>query len=213
MNMIEIFQDYMDQRGIRYIYGSNASLEWYISSDCRLGILRYVLQDTPDGYILYIYIPVKANMTAQTEMLKIAEFVTRINFSLRNGHFELDWNTGELSFRYPLTASGAELDTDFIDSVIHHTLTVINSYGDAFLSILFGNAEVKSCVEDCFVPASEPVAFREEESDADDDDDDDDIPPDWGTENSSLDDDTNEAELYDDTESAEENPDDDDALY
>jgi len=179
MNMIEIFemfQDYLEQENIRYFEAENC-LQWYLSSENRLGFLRCTLQNEANECTLYIYLPVKANRCIQSEMLKIAEFVTRVNFGLSNGNFELDWTNGEVSFRYSIKHS----DT-YAGVIIQDALSIISAYETPFLSAMFGNANVKECLNDYTITEKVVENFN-----------DDDMPPDWGKH---IDNDTNEAELY-----------------
>lgn len=81
----------------------------------------------------------------------VNEFITRANYGLTNGNFEMDLNDGEL--RYKTTVSQHDLlrnDTAAANSMRHLMLlgpTMWSRYGDNLAALLFGFSVDKS-VED-----------------------------------------------------------------
>lgn len=86
----------------------------------------------------------------------VAEFITRANYGLIRGNFEMDFNDGEL--RYKTTISRQDLLSDDASALENMKLLMIlgpsmwKRYGDNLAAFLFGftaNASIKELVEAC----------------------------------------------------------------
>jgi len=76
----------------------------------------------------------------------IAETVARINFGLMVGKFELDYDEGSLRFQAAQILPADELDDQIIERLIGTTLSMLDNYLPAVLSVIYGNELPKDAV-------------------------------------------------------------------
>ena len=58
----------------------------------------------------------------------VAEFVTRVNYGLAIGNFELDYADGEVRFKTSLDVKGAELTQTLVERAVIPNLHAMNTY-------------------------------------------------------------------------------------
>ena len=72
---------------------------------------------------------------------KVADYLSRVNYGLRWGNFELDMSDGEIRYKV-LVDCGKDCDSMPSDSVIEHSLyypiSAMEKYGDSLLGVMFG---------------------------------------------------------------------------
>jgi len=69
----------------------------------------------------------------------IAETIARANYGLMLGKFELDLDDGELRFQVAHILTSDMLDDNVIERMIGVTLSMLDMYLPAFLSVIYGN--------------------------------------------------------------------------
>jgi hypothetical protein len=69
----------------------------------------------------------------------VAETVMRANFGLKVGKFEMDFDDGELRFQAAQILPGDDLDDKTIQRLIGTTMSMLNVYLPAILSVIYGN--------------------------------------------------------------------------
>jgi hypothetical protein len=80
----------------------------------------------------------------------IAQAVARANYGLRVGKFELDLDDGEIRFQTSHILHDDAVGQDVIDRLIGNTMSMLDLYLPAFLSVVYGNEDPKdaiACVE------------------------------------------------------------------
>ena len=71
----------------------------------------------------------------------MAEMVTRANYGLRIGNFEMDFTDGELRFRAGVDVEGGLLGAEMVHNMIGLSLSMNDRHHDAFMRVMFGDAE------------------------------------------------------------------------
>lgn len=197
MSIYDSIEKYLAVRKISPTVKSSESLEWYMSLGNRSRIYCD-LKEENFGWVINMCFPVTADCSEPEEMAKMAEFVTRANFVINAGCFELDWKTGEVKFRFHFALSESMATYENIRSIFEYISGIVYNYEDAFFATLFSYNDVESHVGSCKPPCFPALTEYEPE----DNDIDEDCPPDWGS-------DINEEDLYDDEDIEEDDEDDD----
>lgn len=69
----------------------------------------------------------------------VAVFLTRVNFGLKYGNFELDYRDGEIRYQYAVDCHGGMMLTDeIIGRAVYVPALMFQKYGDGLLAVLFG---------------------------------------------------------------------------
>ena len=116
-----------------------------LTLDSKLNILHYYITVRESGYISYGVLPIAAN-DHKTEM---AEFLTRANYGLNNGNFELDYRDGEIRFKCYVNCDGVLPSDQIIRDSIFAPATIVDHYADGILSVLFDLKDPENAVMDC----------------------------------------------------------------
>lgn len=101
-----------------------------------------------EQFIFYVVMPVRAPAHMR---LAVAEYITRANYGLRIGNFELDFDDGEVRYKSSLDFEGVELTPGLIRNTIYPAVQTMDRYLPGVLSVVFGGKsaeEAISAIED-----------------------------------------------------------------
>ena len=96
---------------------------------CAAGVERDETQ-----FAFYSILPARAAIHVRPA---VAELVTRINYGLFTGGFEMDWTDGEIRMKTSVLFYGKELPDKMIHQVVGLNLTTMDEYFPAFMKVLY----------------------------------------------------------------------------
>ena len=135
--MIDLVRDYMDRENWKYEYDSSSKvIKAGVNLKCKLASVRLAMRFTDDGFTSYAI----ANMNAdESSRANVAEYISRANYGLKNGNFEMDYRDGEIRYKVYTNYKGLNSITDDIieDCVVIPAL-MFNRYGDGLAALMFG---------------------------------------------------------------------------
>jgi hypothetical protein len=70
----------------------------------------------------------------------MAEFLTRANYGLIIGNFEMDFDDGEMRYKTGIDVEGAEPNTELIRSLAYANVMTMDRYLPGALSVIYGDA-------------------------------------------------------------------------
>ncbi|MCA9489215.1 MAG: YbjN domain-containing protein [Myxococcales bacterium] len=76
----------------------------------------------------------------------VAEYMTRANFGLPMGCFEMDWEDGEVRYRTALDYEGTSLAPVQIDNLVQPAIHVSDRYLPALLQVARGELEPEAAI-------------------------------------------------------------------
>ena len=140
-----VVRDYLDKNDWHYtfdeekgLYRCGVNLKGKLS-ECRLFI------DIKSKVILnYATIDTRADEESRA---RVAEFITRANYGLTYGNFEMDFSDGEIRYKMTVDCENQIPGYDVIDRMIVMPALMFQRYGDGLLAVLFGFIEPKEAVE------------------------------------------------------------------
>jgi hypothetical protein len=80
--------------------------------------------------ILPVHVP-------EEKRLDMAEFITRTNYGLMMGNFEMDFQDGEVRFKTSIDAEGGELAPMMIDNLLRSNLVSMDRYFSGMMAVLY----------------------------------------------------------------------------
>jgi len=71
----------------------------------------------------------------------MAEFLTRANYGLVIGNFEMDFNDGEVRYKTSIDVEGDRLTSALIKQMVYINVLMMDRYLPGIMSVAFGNAD------------------------------------------------------------------------
>jgi hypothetical protein len=103
-----------------------------------VGVYRVVARVDTEAEVLQVlgYSPLRIPIGCRPD---IAEAVVQANHGLRIGKFELNLGDGQLRFQSGQVLGDQAVGTEVIDQLISTTISMLDMYLPAFLSVVYGN--------------------------------------------------------------------------
>ncbi len=98
-------------------------------------------------FLFYSICPV---VTPEHRRLAVGEFLTRVNYGMLIGNFEMDFGDGEVRYKTSLGLGEAKLSTDLIQPMVYSNVQTMDYYLPGLLMVMFSQvspAEVVSEIE------------------------------------------------------------------
>ncbi len=128
---------HLDEREVRYTADSDTR-SIYAEFRGEVGTYRIIAVVDADAELFQVFgcAPVRVPDGARPA---IAETLTRANYGLKVGAFELDWNDGELRFHASQILSDGNLNDEVIGRLMGTTFAMLDMYLPAVMSVIYGN--------------------------------------------------------------------------
>ena len=137
-------------------------LDWHYQFDENKGVFRagvsidgpiqdiqIIIAVRKDDFSVFGVSPIRADKTNTGMMAKLAEFITRANYGLKNGCFEMDYRDGEIRYRSYVDCDGVIPSHMVIVDSIHVCASMFERYAPGIVSILFTDKSAADAVEEC----------------------------------------------------------------
>lgn len=155
---------HLDERDIRYLTNTD---NHSVCADFReeVGVYRIVATVNPEEGLFQVFghSPVRVPVGSRPA---IAETITRANYGLKVGKFEMDFEDGDLRFQASQVLPDDSLDDETIRRLIGAAIVMLNTYLPAVLSVIYGNELPKDaigCVEKPLIRADETEPDEQED--------------------------------------------------
>lgn len=87
-------------------------------------------------FLFYVLAPIKA---PEDQRSAVAEYITRANYGLRIGNFELDFSDGEVRYKSSLDFENATLSPALIRNAIYPAIHTLDQYLPGLMAVIYGN--------------------------------------------------------------------------
>jgi hypothetical protein len=89
-----------------------------------------------EQFVFYVYSPIKVPEDARPQ---VAEFLTRANYGMRIGNFEMDYGDGEVRYKSSLDFEGAVLNVELVRNAIYPAVRMMDDYLPGLLGVVYGD--------------------------------------------------------------------------
>lgn len=100
-------------------------------------------------YWVYAVFPISADAGNAAQMTKMAEFISRANYGMHNGNFELDFKDGEIRYKSYVNCEGILPTQEMISASICCPATMLSVYSDGMIRALFTDMTAAEAVKRC----------------------------------------------------------------
>ncbi len=78
--------------------------------------------------------------TPEEKRPAMAELITRANYGMLLGNFEMDYSDGEVRFKTSIDVEGAELQPQLLRHLVYPNVLMMDRYLPAIVSVVYGGA-------------------------------------------------------------------------
>lgn len=148
-----------------------------LSTHSRLNAVDYFIAVREDHYRVLCVSPLNVDADSPQELARMAEFLTRANYGLTHGCFEMDYHDGEIRFRMTVDCDGDAVPTqEIVKNSISIPASMFNRYGSGMIQTMFSDLNpadiVRACETDNAAEALRSLLHSTEDADQLDDTDD-----------------------------------------
>lgn len=135
--MIEMVKKFMDEGKWKYEYDEEThTIRTGTKMKCKLQALQMGIRFNENGYLTVATPILDAKEDYRAD---IAEYITRANFGMINGNFEMDYRDGQVRFKLYTNYKGLD---DFSEDIIEESFAIpilmFERYGDGLAALLLG---------------------------------------------------------------------------
>jgi hypothetical protein len=81
------------------------------------------------------------NNAPENKRMAVAEFITRANYGMIIGNFELDFTDGEIRYKTSIDVEGDRLSFALIKRLVYANVTMMDEYLPGIMSVIYGEVE------------------------------------------------------------------------
>jgi len=108
----------------------------YAGSSGQVTCFAQIVPDM-EQLVFYVLCPVKAGEAVR---LSVAEYITRANYGLRIGNFEMDFRDGEVRYKSSIDFEGQDLTPQLIRNAVYPAVQTMDHYLGGLLNVMYGGA-------------------------------------------------------------------------
>lgn len=82
----------------------------------------------------------------ETKLLPVAEFLTRANYGLIIGNFELDFSDGEARYKTSIDIEGGTLTPEIVKQMVYANVIMMDRYLPGLMSVIYGETSPSEAV-------------------------------------------------------------------
>lgn len=145
-----------------------------LSTHSRLNTVDYFIAVREDHYRVLCVSPLSVNTDDAQELARMAEFITRANYGMTRGCFEMDYRDGEIRFRMTVDCDGDAVPTqEIVKNSVYIPASMFNRYGSGMVHTMFSDlnpaAIVRACEAEDSVEALRSLLHAAEDAEQQDD--------------------------------------------
>ena len=158
--------------------------DWHYSFDEKTGIftfglrlrskiqhIKYLIDVHEDEAVVYSIPTITADSYDSEMMARMAEFICRANYNLKNGNFEMDYRDGEIRFKSYIDCDNLTPSTAVVKNAVYCAATMFKRYAPGITDIIFADSTAKDAIAKCEESKADVLrrmlAQMEEDSDED----------------------------------------------
>jgi hypothetical protein len=103
----------------------------------------FKVREEQEQILFYSLFPINAKQAVRMAM---AEFLTRANYALAIGNFEMDFDDGEIRYKTSADVEGIELQPIFIKNLVHSNVVIMDRYLPGIMAVASGTTTPEEAI-------------------------------------------------------------------
>ena len=117
-------------------------------------------REEQERFVFYSICPQNA---PESQRMAIAEFITRANFGIVIGNFEMDFNDGEIRYKTSIDVEGDRLSFALIKQLVYANIATMDEYLPEIMSVISGDIRTEKAINQIELTPDIPQASEEQE--------------------------------------------------
>ena len=138
MNLLtSMAHEILNEHGYHMVLGEDDTKGLYTQVHLDSGVMGIALEadDDPREVTLYVYLP---NVVPEKQRHVVMEYLTRVNYHLPMGHFEMGLDSGKLRFVTGQIMEGTDLSAKVLLILMRNALDRVETFFPGVLRIVHG---------------------------------------------------------------------------
>ncbi len=140
--MVQFFKD--DDWNFRQLEGKPI-LQMGFSGDNGSWACYARARDEQEQFIFYSIMETKV---PEDKRQAIAEFITRANYGMVIGNFEMDFSDGEVRYKTSIDVEGGELTTTMFKNLVYPNVRMMDRYLPGIMRVIYGGATPEEAIQE-----------------------------------------------------------------
>lgn len=148
--LVTVVKQFLEEDGWRYTFDETTGIfQFNLRIRGKLQKINYVIDVHENKIITYGFSLIAVDPKDAEAMTRMAEFICRVNYSMENGCFEMDFTDGEVRFRTFIDCTGQVPSSEIIRNSLYCTAGMFGRYAEGFVDLVFGGASAAKAFEKC----------------------------------------------------------------
>lgn len=148
---IEALRRILDGHNWGYEVVSGSAIRGAVGGECGRWTWCAAARPGDDFLHFHSFVPMNIPLARRAA---VAEFITRANYALRFGHFDMDWSDGEVSFQTTLALDRRRPPaTSQLDHLVRANCWSMEHYLPALMSVVYGDVPAVLAIARADAPA------------------------------------------------------------
>jgi len=129
-------RQFLDERDWKYAFDENEGVfSLTLATQCKLGKINMLVKVGDEYFTAYAFVAIHADEGCRHA---VAEFITRANYGMRNGNFELDFDDGEVRYKSFNNCMDIIPSKGIIADGLLVPALMMERYGNSLLGVMYG---------------------------------------------------------------------------
>lgn len=120
-----------------------------LKTSAKIQKINYFVVVRDDEIIFYGICPINADENDAGMMARMAEFLSRVNYGIKNGCFEFDFRDGEIRYKSFVDCDEVIPSTEVVGNSICCINAMYNRFSQGIIDIIFRDSSVNDAIEKC----------------------------------------------------------------
>ncbi len=154
--LLEVVMEYLDKLGWNYVVSDEKTMRFPISCENGKYYCTLIADESRNFVCLYSVLP---NYIPFDKRHAISEFITRANYGMNIGNFEMDFSDGEVRFKTSMTTYDHPPGDGDLSCLIHTNIGTLDNYMKGFMGVVYGGKSPTEAIHEIEGP---PRAGRDQ---------------------------------------------------
>ncbi|MEI6413128.1 MAG: YbjN domain-containing protein [Pseudomonadota bacterium] len=145
---LDLIEKYLSQEGWNFERDQSGFIDIILTGvKTRVSQHRIVIEIDEARHILVIY-TFSESPVPEERRLAVAEYLTRANYGLALGNFEMDFRDGEIRYKVSMDIEGFSIKTSIFHKLLLVGISTMDRYFPGLMAVVFAKVDPDTAIEE-----------------------------------------------------------------